>query len=545
MRFFNLFESQTLRKSFSDIKSSTDVKSKRLLLKALVVVIASAVFVGTSPIYMAKVIDVMTQEGRTLGSDVFIYALVYLAMRFTGEVLVDVRWILINPVLYRISYAFCTLIASRISKVPRNEGRNGDSSGLIGEQISVMSKMEQGSIGVLYGVLSVIIPTSIELLIVCIVIGLSTGPLLTLYMILGGIVFMIGVSFKRDKELSASRIAIQSEVKASSFFSEYISNPTLAREFNAGPFLEKRLSDSINESLDRHRSFFSVKTERSLYLTGITCLVYFVVLFTAIVKADEISATAGSFFLLVVFLDRLLKPLSNASTAINTVQNGLIAIEGGYNLLRNLENKSSENPFTVGKSDEWAEISISNSPEFFTRHDVLHIGRGTWVNLRGPSGVGKSTYLRRIYQKLLKSPGLSSMDVHYLNPAPIIIRGSIFENIALGDSSINRELVSQYWEIWNNKIGNRSINIDSNAEQLSAGETQFLAICRTISRAPEFVFFDEATNSMDAKSESSVWSLIQEWLPQSTVFVVSHRNINEVVFNFVETLERRDYLKLA
>ncbi|MFM9922918.1 ABC transporter ATP-binding protein [Variovorax sp. H27-G14] len=485
---------------------------------------------------MAKAIDAMSHGGLEAGQSVMAFAMVYLLLRFMGEAIADVRWIVINPVLYRVSFAFCSLIAGRIAKIPRREGRGGDASAWVAEKTSIISKMEMGCIGFLHGLLAVIIPTLIQLTVACVAIGISIGPMLVAYIVVGGLVFMIGVSFKRDKELSAANDANQADNMTASFFSEYISNPGLVREFNAGAFLEARLSRSVEAALDKYRRFFSIKTERGLYQTGITCVIYGAVMAGAVFQMGLVSSTAGSFFLLVIYLDRILGPLSSASLAINSMQNGLIAIKGGYDLLADMEKSGAQAPFSISRANEWEHILFDQSPDYFLRAKTLTIGKGSWICVKGPSGVGKSTHLKKINHEILGLGLFQPTKTHYLNPAPATIRGSVFENISLGDETIGKERVNGYWYFWSRKLGNSPVDIDSDVGSLSAGEAQFLAICRILVRAPELVFFDEATNSMDRSSESKTWELIRRELRCATVFVVTHRDIKGIEFDFVDIL---------
>jgi ABC-type transport system involved in cytochrome bd biosynthesis fused ATPase/permease subunit len=89
---------------------------------------------------------------------------------------------------------------------------------------------------------------------------------------------------------------------------------------------------------------------------------------------------------------------------------------------------------------------------------------------------------------------------------------------------------------WHLGLGNNQIDIDTKAEQLSAGEMQFLAICRTLVRNPKLVIFDEATNSIDIDSEPQIWPMIQKALPEATVFVVSHREVSSIHFDHEEVI---------
>ncbi|HWZ47167.1 MAG TPA: ABC transporter ATP-binding protein, partial [Herbaspirillum sp.] len=271
---------------------------------------------------------------------------------------------------------------------------------------------------------------------------------------------------------------------------------------------------------------------------AITCVVYSMVLLGAILNANSLSVSAGGFFLLVIYLDRIVQPLTNASAAINNVQNGLISMKGAYGLLQKFEKNAALEPFSRKGNNLWEKILISPEPCFFRTNQVLNIGKGTWIRLHGPSGSGKSTYLRRIYHKLLSDTVYSGADIHYLNPSPTVIQGSVFDNIALGDTSITKEIGRAYWAAWHLRLGNNQIDIETEVEQLSAGEMQFLAICRTLVRNPKLVIFDEATNSIDINSEPKIWTMIQKALPKAIVFVVSHREVGVIRFDHEETMEK-------
>lgn len=521
------------KRSFNDIVSAIDESSRFLLGRAIAVVIISGLFVSLSPIYMARVLDGISGQDHAVNGGIIPYAVIYLILRFFGQALVDLRWIVINPVLYKISYSVCALTATRLSGIRRYEGRGGDNAALVAEQVSVMSKMGIGSISLLYGLLVVILPTAIELLIVCIVVGVAIGPLLAAYMMLGGILFTLAVSFRRKKELSSANQANRTDNNVSTHFAEFISNPSLVREFSAGDFMKYRLEEAISLSVLEHRRLFFIKTERGLYLTIITCIIYAVILFWTIFEARSVAATAGSFFLLVVYLDRILQPLTNASSAVNTIQAGLVSMKGAYVLLESLKERAEHEPFKVDGSEIWDKVSIVEDRHCLQTIDkTLQIPRGSWGQIRGPLGSGKSTYLRRIYSVLLSERVFAAEQIHYLNPVPPLIRGSILENIALGNPIITREIVEKYWSRWWTDFGNRLIYLDSDVGNLSAGETQYLAICRTIIRQPKVVIFDESINSIDIQSELRIWKLIRKTLPDATVFVVSHRQNEAITFDY-------------
>ncbi|MGE8354811.1 MAG: ATP-binding cassette domain-containing protein [Microvirgula sp.] len=530
------------RKVASDICKSTDHWAKFHLLKALVIVCLSAVLLSLSPIFMSKIIDGANKGHFQAGNGLLAAAACYIGLRFAGQIFVDLRWVIINPALYSISYAMCSLTTARLAHVSRRKNVMGESVSIVAEQVAVMSKMGVGAIGFLHSIVAVIVPTVIELIIVCIAVTIVIGPWVVFCIAVGGAVFFVGVSFLRGKELASLGSANYKDNIVSSSLAEYLSNPDMIREFSADEFFNSRLKLCIDDSITTHQKLFLIKTERSLCLTLITCTIYAITLLLTIGQPEFMDMSAGGVFLLIVYLDRIQQPLINISLAINGLYTGMVSMKGAYDMLDLFSNESMEKLIFLNDHHDWKVIKINQKKGIYFSDDVMHIGAGTWVRVLGPSGSGKSMYLRRIYYKLLIEKVCAGNDIHYLNPTPALVEGTVAENIALGNVSVTRSDIEMLWGKWNKLMGNRKIDVDIDASKLSAGEMQFLALCRTLLRNPSVVVLDEATNSIDAKSEEKVWGLVREYLPESTIFIVTHRDVEAMVFDcFVDFCGEKDF----
>lgn len=171
------------------------------------------------------------------------------------------------------------------------------------------------------------------------------------------------------------------------------------------------------------------------------------------------------------------------------------------------------------------------------RAGVLNIGQGSIIRFSGPSGAGKTTYLRCIYRALIDQPDLQAGDVHYLGARPELLEGTVYENIALGNPCFDRQAVLQAISPWSKSFGNASIDIDAAVELLSAGEKQWVALTRSLIRAPQLIILDESINSMDVHTELLVWAEIMSRLQGSTLLIVSHRNDLPVQVDHLEYFE--------
>lgn len=110
-----------------------------------------------------------------------------------------------------------------------------------------------------------------------------------------------------------------------------------------------------------------------------------------------------------------------------------------------------------------------------------------------------------------------------------IFSDSIAANIAVGDDIINSSKLKEAANVanilefieslplgFNTKIGAEGIGV-------SAGQKQRILIARAVYKNPDYMFFDEATNSLDANNESVIMKNLAEFFKYKTVIVVAHR----------------------
>jgi ABC-type bacteriocin/lantibiotic exporter with double-glycine peptidase domain len=116
-------------------------------------------------------------------------------------------------------------------------------------------------------------------------------------------------------------------------------------------------------------------------------------------------------------------------------------------------------------------------------------------------------------------------------------KGSVFENIALQHPDIGTEDVQRGLDQWRYGFGNRALGLEQAMEDLSAGERQWVAIVRSVLRRPRVLFLDEATNSLDVRTEPLVWKYVLANIsPQTTLFIVTHRSESPIVVDHEEVI---------
>lgn len=158
----------------------------------------------------------------------------------------------------------------------------------------------------------------------------------------------------------------------------------------------------------------------------------------------------------------------------------------------------------------------------------------------GPSGRGKSTLadlLLHFYEPSAGSILIDGIDLRQWNPAdlrhhmavveqvPFLFPGTIAENLRFGLEGISDEDLHKVMAAvaLAKDIPNLQLNAGERGLSLSAGQRQRLAIARALLRKPAILVLDEPTAALDEASEALVSGGIREWLPNSTIILITHR----------------------
>jgi putative ATP-binding cassette transporter len=211
---------------------------------------------------------------------------------------------------------------------------------------------------------------------------------------------------------------------------------------------------------------------------------------------------------------------------------------------------TKENIIHVGSDDKAAIdlekllVSLPNGTPLVTA-DGFSIRRGERTLLTGPSGSGKSTLFRAIAGIWPFGTGSIAIPAQatlmMLPQRPYFPVGSLRAAIAYPaeESAFSPEQVGETLRaVGLPKLASR---LDEDAHwnrTLSLGEQQRLGIARALLHAPQFLFLDEATASLDEPSEAALYDLLADKLPATTIVSIGHRSTLEAFHQRGVTLAR-------
>ncbi|HHF5979850.1 TPA: ABC transporter ATP-binding protein/permease [Haemophilus influenzae] len=162
------------------------------------------------------------------------------------------------------------------------------------------------------------------------------------------------------------------------------------------------------------------------------------------------------------------------------------------------------------------------------KHLNITLPQGTSLLIQGKSGAGKTTLLRTIAGLWSYAEGEINCPTHnqlFLSQKPYVPQGNLMSALAYPNNADNISH-TQAAEILNKvQLGHLAEQLEQDWTRiLSLGEQQRLAFARLILHKPAVAFLDEATASMDEGLEFSMYQLLQQELPQTTIISVGHRS---------------------
>ena len=261
------------------------------------------------------------------------------------------------------------------------------------------------------------------------------------------------------------------------------------------------------------------------------------------------TMTIGDFVLINAFMIQLFLPLNFLGMVYREIKGSMANIEKMLQLLdikpsvNDKPNASALDLETGGI--EFRNVSFSYRPDRKILDSVsFTIEAGHKVAVVGASGAGKSTLVKLLFRFYDINGGsiaiggtdISMVSKHSLRRAigivpqdTVLFNDTIFENVRYGnpdasDSDVATAIrlahldtfISQLPDGHQTKVGERGL-------KLSGGEKQRVAIARTILKRAPILVFDEATSSLDSKSEQAILAALREVAQGHTSLVIAHR----------------------
>lgn len=345
----------------------------------------------------------------------------------------------------------------------------------------------------------------------------------------------------------------QSEARRaeSSYVEEILSIEKIVKGFQQ----EKNSITRFNELDDTYRAssenatFFSSLTNPSTRL--LNNVIYSLIAFLGALicmKSGEVF-TIGQFSALLTFANQFGKPFNDVSSVITELQNTFSSLNNIYTFLDEEEEAetadSIQSPLNAEGKVEISDLYFSYSPDTKLIQDFnLEVQKGQHVAIVGPTGCGKTTLINLLmrfydsYKGTIKIDGVNSKSLRrgdlrsnfgMVLQDTWIKTATVKENLSFANPDASLEDIIAISKITKADEFIRRLPqgygtvIGEEGTALSDGQRQLLCITRLFLTMPPIIILDEATSSVDTKTERDIFDSLERLLKGRTSFIVAHR----------------------
>lgn len=378
---------------------------------------------------------------------------------------------------------------------------------------------------------------------------LTINVKITLVVVLITPVSLFVASFIAKRTYSLFRVQSETRGEMTSLVEEMVGNQKVVKAFSYEKEAEKRfneINDRLNDCGVKALFFSALTNPCTRFVNG---LVYAGVGIFGAISAMYGRITVGQLSCFLTYANQYTKPFNEISGVVTELQSALASAKRVFDLL----DEPEQIPDRIGAvkldhvdgSVAIEHVSFSYRPEVSLIEDLnLEVKPGERIAIVGPTGCGKTTIinlLMRFYDvdsgRIVVS-GKDVMDVtrdSLRNNYGMVLQetwlkpGTIAENIAYGKKDATREEIIEAAKaahahsfISRLEHGYDTV-ISEEGGNISQGQKQLLCIARVMLCLPPMLILDEATSSIDTRTEIRIQKAFQKMMQGRTSFIVAHR----------------------
>ena len=316
---------------------------------------------------------------------------------------------------------------------------------------------------------------------------------------------------------------------------------------------QKDIIDTLDKSIEKQYSAAKTLefTVFSIYpsirfITQIAFVISAVISAVLVINGHLTLGLAQAF---LQYVTQISDPVTTAAYIINSLQNALVSVERIYDILELPEEVDlTEDTHLLDNTE--GQIVFENVSFGYTKDKLLMKNVNftakaeQMVAIVGPTGAGKTTLINLLMRFYDVNGGrilFDGVDISKVSRKELranfgmvlqdtwLFKGTIAENIAYGKPDATREEIIEAAKLAKCDSFIRKLPqgydtiITSENGMVSQGEQQLLTIARTILPNPKVMILDEATSSIDTKTEKDIQAVISELMKGRTSFVIAHR----------------------
>lgn len=533
-------------------KNKSTLSNVLLLLKKHKLSIAATILLAAVtvaltlyvPVLVGQAIDCIVTRGDV---DFEKIAVITLKIGISVTIIAAAQWIMSiinNKIIYDVIHDMRRDAFDKIQKLPlkfMDTHPSGDTvSRVIADVDTFADGLLMGFTQLFTGVLTILGTVALMFSInwkIALIVVLATPASLFVAKYIAGHTYDM---FKKQSETRGEQTA---------YIDETVGNQKVIAAFCHGDEAMKRF-DEINDRLERYSlraTFFSSMVNPSTRF--INAVIYAAVaLVGALSVISDPLFTVGALSSLLSFASQYSKPFNEISGVVTELQNAFACADRVFELINEQPQSSDEGLPELGSVSgnvDFKNVSFSYNPEVPLIKDLdLDIRSGQHIAIVGPTGCGKTTLinlLMRFYDVTNGSICVDGTDTRTVTRQSLrrnigmvlqetwLKSGTIRDNITMGRTdATDEEIIAAAKATHAHSFIRRLPDgydtvIGEDGGNLSEGQRQLLCITRIMLSPPPMLILDEATSSIDVRTEQHIQNSFKKLMQGRTSFVVAHR----------------------
>jgi ABC-type transport system involved in Fe-S cluster assembly fused permease/ATPase subunit len=548
----------SLREVVALIWREADRFVKIRLAAALLLTISASALTGLGPVALKLVVDRFAGNAKATTVPAVLLIGLYVFSQWLARSVGEIRAVFYASAEQQMVRTLSERLFSHVLKLPLRFHLDRQT----GAVTQILTNGVQGYQHVLHTLMFGTLPVATELATIVVVLSRLGQPMFLVFYA-GAIVGYSAVfAFAARQTQKASKNGAAAQIDANAALTDSILNYETVKYFAAETVVQQGVHSALTRTEREWVRFSQQFAVNGLYVATLYAVFLGLTMFYAARETQAGRISIGTFVLINTYMLQIVRPVEMLGYAVQTLAQGIATLDKMISLFREKPEdltKGDTTPLSGPGALEFSKVGVSYRSDRTILKDVsFQLPAGKTLGIVGQSGSGKSTIVRLLTRLiepdtgsiLLDSVPISEVSLIRLRESiavvpqdTILFNDTIAYNIGIGKAGSTHEEVEEAARLahlhdfiltlpegYETRVGERGV-------KLSGGEKQRVSIARAVIKRPELYVFDEATSSLDTRTEREIMQNLREISFHSTTLVIAHRLSTVVYADHIAVLE--------
>jgi ABC-type transport system involved in Fe-S cluster assembly fused permease/ATPase subunit len=539
-----------LREVIALIWSEADRFVKIRLAAALLLTLTASALIGLGPVALKLVVDRFAGDVKTSTVPVALVIGLYVLSQGLARSVGEIRAFFYAGAEQRMVRTLSERLFAHVLKLPLRFHLDRQT----GAVTQTLTNGMQGYMVVVHTLMFGTLPIAVELATIVVVLSRLDQPAFLLFFSGAIVCYSVLFAFAARRTQKAAKSGSAAQIDANAVMTDSILNYETVKYFAAETVVQR----SVRGALMRTEAEW-VRFSRQFAVNGLCVATLYTAFLglTVLYAARETEAgriSIGTFVLMNAYVLQIVRPVEMLGSAVQALSHGMANLHKMLELFREKSEelaKGDSAPLTGPGALEFSKVSVSYRSDRAILNEVsFRAPAGRTLGIVGHSGSGKSTIVRLLTRLIEPDSGRILLDgvpisevsltrlresIAVVPQDTILFNDTISYNIAFGKAGSTREEVEAAARLahlhdfirtlpqgYDTRVGERGV-------KLSGGEKQRVSIARAVIKQPAIYVFDEATSSLDTRTEREIMQSLRDISFHRTTLVIAHR-LSTVVY---------------